>query len=108
MRLDRSDGQKRAWFEELRADFPNLPDEFIHTAVEAFDKEPALYNDLFRNERKRLARDAGLPADTGRLTIAQLEARDADFKVQLEAIQRDTVAFITKNVEDKEKTVDTC
>lgn len=115
-----SEGQKRAWFEELKADFPGLPDEFIRIAVDAFEKEPHIYIDLFRNEKKRQAKEAKaaktaghigvcpLPpseSSTRRVTVAQLEEQSAKFKVQLEAIERDSKMYVIKApiiVEDKE------
>lgn len=113
-----SEGQKRAWFDELKIDFPNLPDEFIRMSVEAFDKEPAVFNDLFRNERKRLAKeraskDGSAPAETGRLTFAQLEERAAEFERQRVEIERESKAYVQSdpdpltelNIEDKEKDV---
>lgn len=105
-----SDGQKRAWFDELKAEFPNLPDQFVRMAVDSFDKDPSVFNTAYRTERKRAERKAKSEPSQGHgqgqggaLTFAQLEERAEQFKVHLADIERHSKAYV---VEDAAADVD--
>jgi hypothetical protein len=113
-----SDGQKRAWFDELKLEFPNLPEDFVRMSVEVFANDPALLHDMYKTERKRMSRATPKAGDTrrpGSLTFEQLEERSAQFERQRAEIERDSKAYVVADpdlpqikLEDSEKTVEVC
>jgi hypothetical protein len=100
------EGQRRAWYTELKAEFPELEDEFINLACKAFQKEPHIYVDLFKNERKRQRLEdrerekAGTPKPppTSGVSIAEFERRQKSFEAHQEAIIAGSSSWVIQGI----------
>ena len=98
-----SAAQKKAWFTELKGEFPGIPDDFIWTSVEAFDRDPKSYTDLFKKYNKLQQRAGRGTCTTTPLpstrSVAQLEESTRQFEAQREIIERESKCWIVKNTE---------